>query len=61
MHLADVAQATSRYAHMRAELEALMAQPIKDMPRIDHLVDALERTQLEIKTEMGITGNNPND
>ena len=46
---------------MRAELEALMAQPVKDMPRIDHLVDALERTQLEIKTEMGIHGNNPNE
>lgn len=51
----------SRYERLRAELESLMAQPVKDMPRIDHLVDELERVQLEIKTEMGILGNNPNE
>lgn len=47
------------YVQLRAELEVLMAQPVKDMPRIDQLVDALERAQLEVKSEMGLEGNNP--
>ena len=50
-----------RYDAMRAELEALMAQPVRDMLRIDHLVDALEQVQLELKAALGIEGNNPNE
>jgi hypothetical protein len=39
----------------------LLAQPEKDMAEVDHLVDALERVQLDIKAELGIQGNNPNE
>lgn len=51
----------SEYDHLREELERLMTEPIKDFPRIDQLVDQLERIQLEIKGEHGIKGNNPNE
>ncbi|MEY3872096.1 MAG: hypothetical protein RLZZ296_1091, partial [Pseudomonadota bacterium] len=44
-----------------ARLETLLAQPEKDMAEVDHLVDALERVQLDIKAELGIQGNNPNE
>jgi len=50
-----------RYDQMRAELEAEMAKSVRDMPRIDHLVDALEQVQLELKAALGIEGNNPNE
>ena len=49
------------YGQMREELERLMTEPIKDFPRIDHLVDQLERVQLAIKEMHGIKGNNPNE
>lgn len=51
----------SEYDHLREELERLMTEPIKDFPRIDHLVDQLERLQLAIKEQHGIKGNNPNE
>lgn len=51
----------SEYGHLREELERLMTEPIKDFPRIDHLVDQLERIQLAIKEQHGIKGNNPNE
>ena len=49
----------SDYDDLRARLEALLAQPEKDMAEVDHVVDALERIQLDIKAELGIQGNNP--
>jgi cell division FtsZ-interacting protein ZapD len=49
------------YARMRAELQALLEAPVKDYPRIDELVNELERVQLAIKGEHGIKGNNPNE
>ncbi|MEY3872208.1 MAG: hypothetical protein RLZZ296_1203, partial [Pseudomonadota bacterium] len=49
----------SDYDDLRARLETLLAQPEKDMAEVDHLVDALERVQLDIKAELGIQGNNP--
>lgn len=49
------------YDHMREELEGLMTEPVKDFPRIDHLVDQLELIQLAIKEQHGIKGNNPNE
>jgi hypothetical protein len=49
------------YGQMREELERLMTEPIKDIARIDHLVDQLERVQLAIKETHGIKGNNPNE
>ncbi len=51
----------AEYAHLREELERLMTEPIKDFPRIDHLVDQLELLQLAIKEKHGIKGNNPNE
>jgi len=51
----------SDYDDLRARLETLLAQPEKDMAEVDHLVDALERVQLDIKAELGIQGNNPNE
>ncbi len=50
-----------RYEALRAELEALMAQPVRELPRIDHLVDALEQLQLQFKAAQGLEGNNPNE
>jgi hypothetical protein len=58
---ADISVLRSDYNHLRAQLEALLAQPEKDMAEIDHLVDALERVQLDIKAELGLEGNNPNE
>jgi len=49
------------YDQLRARLETLLAQPEKDMIEVDHVVDALERIQLDIKAELGIQGNNPNE
>jgi len=49
------------YDDMREEMERLMREPIKDFPRIDHLVNQLEMLQLAIKETHGIKGNNPNE
>ena len=49
------------YDDMREEMERLMSEPIKDFPRIDHLVNQLEMLQLAIKETHGIKGNNPNE
>lgn len=57
----DAAHLRELYGQLREELETLMAQSEKDMPRIHHLVDELELVQLQLKTEMGILGNNPNE
>ena len=51
----------SEYDHLREEMERLMTEPIKDFPRIDYLVNQLERLQLTIKEQHGIKGNNPNE
>jgi len=51
----------SDYARLRAELQALMMQPVKDFLRIDQIVDQLERVQLALKEEHGVKGNNPNE
>ena len=51
----------AEYAHLREELERLMASPVKDFPAIDELVNRLEMLQLAIKGEHGIKGNNPNE
>lgn len=50
-----------RYAQLRTQLETLLAQPNKDMAEVDRLVDELERCQLDIKAELGVQGNNPNE
>jgi hypothetical protein len=49
----------SRYAELRAQLQALQAAPVKDFVKIDRLIDELEKLQLAIKEEHGIKGNNP--
>ena len=51
----------AEYDHLREELERLLTEPIKDFPKIDQLVDRLELTQLAIKEQLGIKGNNPNE
>ena len=51
----------AEYAHLRENLQQLMASPVKDLPAIDELVDRLEMLQLAIKGEHGIKGNNPNE
>ena len=50
-----------RYGQLRAELAHLMAQSVRDMPRIHQLVDELERVQLQFKRDQGLEGNNPNE
>ena len=52
---------TSEYVRLRAQLEALQGAPVKDFSRIDQLIDQLERIQLAIKAEHGVSGNNPNE
>jgi hypothetical protein len=49
----------AEYAHLRAQLQALQADPVKDYAKIDQLVDELEKIQLDIKAQHGIQGNNP--
>jgi len=46
---------------MRQELQQLLSEPVKNYPRIDELVDELERLQLIFKQQHGIKGNNPNE
>lgn len=54
--------AQQRYDRARAELQALQAEPVKNLPAIDRLIDELESLQLAIKEEQqGIKGNNPNE
>lgn len=60
-HAADAERLRQRYSQLRAELETLMAQSVRDMPRIHHLVDELEQVQLQLKSALGIEGNNPNE
>lgn len=50
-----------KYQALRQQLEALMAQPARDLVAIDRLVNELEQTQLAVKTGFGIKGNNPNE
>lgn len=49
------------YGQLREELQRLMAEPVKDFPAIDELVDRLELLQLAIKEQHGVKGNNPNE
>jgi len=49
----------AEYARMRAQLQALQAEPVKDLAKIDRLIDELEKLQLAIKAQHGIKGNNP--
>lgn len=51
----------AEYAHLREELERLLAEPDKDFQKIDVLVDQLELVQLAYKEQHGIKGNNPNE
>lgn len=51
----------AEYSRLRAQLEALLAAPEKDLPKVSQLVDELEKVQLAIKAEHGIKGNNPNE
>lgn len=50
----------SDYARLRAQLQALQTEPVKDFTKIDQLIDQLEQLQLAIKGEHGLKGNNPN-
>ncbi|MDB5885664.1 MAG: hypothetical protein JWR74_1835 [Polaromonas sp.] len=51
----------AEYGHLRDELARLLTEPVKNFPRIDELVDQLERVQLAFKQQHGIKGNNPNE
>ena len=51
----------AEYDFSRDKVERLMAEPVKDYPAIDQLVDRLEVLQLAIKGEHGLKGNNPNE
>lgn len=57
---ADLTRLRSHYAALRAHMQALMGQPVRDLRCIGDLVDELERVQLQIKAMQGIEGNNPN-
>jgi hypothetical protein len=57
----DVSALRLNYGLMRARLESLLGQPEKDMAMVDRLVSELERIQLDIKAELGVLGNNPNE
>ena len=51
----------AEYVRLRAQLEALQEAPVKDFPRMDQLIDELEKIQLAIKAGHGLKGNNPNE
>lgn len=50
-----------RYETLRARLRDLMMQPVRDMAAVDSLIDELARVQIDIKAELGVKGNNPNE
>lgn len=52
---------TERYVQSPAALVAEQEKPDKDFARIDALINVLEILQLEIKSEHGLQGNNPNE
>ena len=63
-HVPGMAASTdlqAEYRHLRSELERLLAEPVKDYPTVDRLVDRLEKVQLAFKELHGIKGNNPNE
>lgn len=51
----------AEYVRLRAQLKALQEAPVKDFPRIDQLINELEKIQLAIKAGHGLKGNNPNE
>lgn len=51
----------SDYLRLRAQLQALQAEAVKDFPKIDQLINQLERLQLAIKERHGLKGSNPNE
>ena len=51
----------AEYGLLRNELERLLAEPVKNLARVDALVDQLERVQLAFKQQHGVKGNNPNE
>ena len=51
----------AEYAALRQQLETVLAQPEKDKPQADALVQQLEQLQLRFKGLQGIVGNNPNE
>jgi hypothetical protein len=55
----EIARLESEYAALRAQLQALLEAPVKDLAKIDQVVDQLEKIQLAIKAQHGIKGNNP--
>ncbi len=52
---------TADYQRLRHALEQMMMAPVKDFAGIDELINRLELTQLAIKGELGVKGNNPNE
>jgi hypothetical protein len=55
----EIARLESEYGALRAQLQALLEAPVKDLAKIDQIVDQLEKIQLAIKAQHGIKGNNP--
>ena len=59
--MAANADLQAEYRHLREELECLLAEPEKDLAKVDMLVDQLEKVQLAFKGQHGMKGNNPNE
>ena len=59
--MAANADLQAEYRLLREELERLLAEPEKDLAKVDMLVDRLEKVQLAFKGQHGIKGNNPNE
>lgn len=59
--MAANADLQAEYRRLRGELERLLAEPEKDLAKVDMLVDQLEKVQLAFKGQHGIKGNNPNE
>ena len=57
----ESARLNAEYSRIRLQLEALLSQPVKDMPQVDALVHQLEQLQLRFKRDHGLEGNNPNE
>jgi len=50
---------SDRYHALREELFRLQAQDVRDMPAIEHVLDALSAEYRRLKSEDGQHGNNP--
>ncbi len=51
----------AEYDRLRAELQRLLAAPVKDMAAVQLVIDRLDAVHMAYKAAHGLQGNNPNE